>query len=258
MNIEEQLKQIILERYKSVRAFAQTFDIPYSTLDSVLKRGIQNAGIGTIIKIFDALDLDIESIKENNLKKASSLNVLRKNNGAYFNLSANEEDGIKKYRALDKYGKETVSSILECEYKRCQEQDKEELSAPLTGDIIYLPDPIQSASAGYGQLADDDTADMIAIQANPITSKAHYIMRVSGKSMEPKFFDGQRVLVRNQPTIEPGEIGIFIIGGERFIKTYRGDHLESTNPDYPDVPVDNYSKCIGKVLGILQDDWIVK
>lgn len=257
MNIEDQLKQIILERYKSVRAFAQTFDIPYSTLDSVLKRGIQNAGIGTIIKIFDALDLDIESVKENNLKKASSLNALRKNLSSYLNLSVNEEDGIKKYRTLDKYGKETVSGVLEYEYKRCQEQNKEEISAPLA-DIITLQRPWQSASAGYGQLADDNIADEVRVYLNTTTAKADYIMRVSGDSMEPVFFDGQEVLVHEQQTIELGEIGIFIIGGERFIKTYRGDHLESANPNYPTVQFDEYSKCVGKVLGVLKDDWIAE
>ncbi len=231
----------------SLDELSEKSGVPKGTLSKISAGITERPALETMRVLVYAMGYTLNDLEDNtNIKQLTN------------NLSIAENNIIKKYRTLDKYGKETVSGVLEFEYKRCQEQDKEELSAPLTGDIIYLPDPIQSASAGYGQLADDDTADMIAIQANPITSKAHYIMRVSGKSMEPKFFDGQRVLVRNQPTIEPGEIGIFIIGGERFIKTYRGDHLESTNPDYPDVPVDNYSKCIGKVLGILQDDWIVK
>ncbi len=175
-----------------------------------------------------------------------------------FIISNTETEHIKKYRTLDKYGKEMVCSALDIEFKRCQEQKNNETIDSDKSNVIYLPDPIQSASAGYGQLADDDTADMIAIQANPITSKAHYIMRVSGKSMEPKFFDGQRVLVRNQPTVELGEIGIFLINGERFIKVYRGDHVESLNPDYTDHQFEEYSKCLGKVLGVLKDEWIVK
>lgn len=64
MTLEEQLKAIILEKYKSVRAFTQEISVPYSTLDNILKRpnGIKNAGVGLMLKIFDALDLDIESI----------------------------------------------------------------------------------------------------------------------------------------------------------------------------------------------------
>lgn len=68
MTMEEQLKQEILSRYKSVRAFTTAIDIPYSTLDSVFKRGILNAGINTMLKVFDALDLDIESVTDGELR----------------------------------------------------------------------------------------------------------------------------------------------------------------------------------------------
>lgn len=68
MTIEEQLKQEILSRYKSVRAFTTTIGIPYSTLDSVFKRGISNAGVSTMIKVFHALGLDIESIHDGELR----------------------------------------------------------------------------------------------------------------------------------------------------------------------------------------------
>lgn len=164
-----------------------------------------------------------------------------------------------KYSQLDKWGKQTVRSVINDEQTRCQEQIKN--TKPKLNEIdniMYLPEPIQSASAGYGQLADDDTAETVAVIRNNVTAKADYIMRVSGDSMEPKFFDSQRVLIRQQPAVEIGEFGIFIIGGERFIKTYRGDHLESANPNYPDVQFDEYSRCIGKVLGVLQDEWIVE
>ncbi len=82
MTIEEQLKQAILTKYKSVRAFTTAFNIPYSTLDSVFKRGISNAGVSTMIKIFNALCLDIESVedgilrpKEPSVEKETPLNL---------------------------------------------------------------------------------------------------------------------------------------------------------------------------------------
>ena len=40
MNIEERLKQLILSKYKSIRAFTKEVNIPYSTVDTMLKRGI--------------------------------------------------------------------------------------------------------------------------------------------------------------------------------------------------------------------------
>ena len=62
MTIEEQLKSIILSQYKSVRAFTTSISIPYTTLDSVFKRGICKAGVETMLKVFAALNLDLESI----------------------------------------------------------------------------------------------------------------------------------------------------------------------------------------------------
>ena len=96
------------------------------------------------------------------------------------------------------------------------------------------------------------------IYDNEITSKADYIMRISGDSMEPKFMDGDRVLVRSQPAVEIGEIGIFIRDSERFIKIYRGSYLESINPKYGDVSLEEYSYCLGKVLGVLKPEWIAE
>jgi len=69
MTIEEQLKAEILTQYRSVRAFTTAIEIPYSTMDSIFKRGIANAGVGTVIKIFKALGLDVESLGERELKK---------------------------------------------------------------------------------------------------------------------------------------------------------------------------------------------
>lgn len=225
--------------------------VPYTTIDSFYKKGYENTKLSTIRKMAEALNVSLDYLVDDNITDE----YYGQTNG--FKINYNEMQHIKKYRTLDKYGKETVSGVLEFEYKRCREQEKDEISASIEPNIIYLPDPIQSASAGHGQLADDDTANMIAIQANTITSKANYIMRVSGDSMEPKFFDGQRVLVRNQPSVDLGEIGIFLIDGERYIKIYRGNHLESANPNYPDVQFDEYSKCLGRVLDILKDDWII-
>lgn len=74
MTIEEQLKAAILLKYKSIRAFTTVNDIPYSTLDSALKRGISNAGIVTMLKVFTALDLDIESIQTGTLRNRQASN----------------------------------------------------------------------------------------------------------------------------------------------------------------------------------------
>ena len=60
MAIEENLKKLILKKYRSLKAFAENANIPYTTLYSILERGIENASIHNIIKIFDTLGIDIK------------------------------------------------------------------------------------------------------------------------------------------------------------------------------------------------------
>lgn len=62
MSIEEKLKGLILTRYRSLREFTQTIDMPYQTMDSILKRGVDKASISNIIKICKALDISADEL----------------------------------------------------------------------------------------------------------------------------------------------------------------------------------------------------
>lgn len=64
MTTEEKLKSYILERYKSIREFTIVIDMPYSTLDSVFKRGIDNSSVGVIFKICKALNISPDALAE--------------------------------------------------------------------------------------------------------------------------------------------------------------------------------------------------
>lgn len=117
MTIEEQLKQEILSKYKSIRAFTTAIDIPYSTLDSAFKRGIMNAGISTMIKVFAALDLDIESVREPTLRRKSDEKI------GPLVLNKEEENLVSMYRELNQEGQEKVVGyardlVRTCDYKK--------------------------------------------------------------------------------------------------------------------------------------------
>lgn len=62
MSIEEQLKELILSRYKSVLNFAKTINMPYSTLDSIFRRGLNNASVTNIIKVCSALGISADGL----------------------------------------------------------------------------------------------------------------------------------------------------------------------------------------------------
>lgn len=64
MSIEEELKAAILSAHGSLREFAVSIDMPYSTLDSIFKRGLENASIRSIVKICDALEISADALAE--------------------------------------------------------------------------------------------------------------------------------------------------------------------------------------------------
>ena len=51
--------------------------------------------------------------------------------------------------------------------------------------------------------------------------------------------------------MEPGEIGIFVLNGEGYIKKWGGDKLVSLNPVYEPIIIteDDALYCKGKVIG---------
>lgn len=163
---------------------------------------------------------------------------------------------IKKYRALDERGKQTVEIVLDMQYQYALERQSQLLKKAKEEKIIILPMPLQSASAGPGQFADDKSTEDVSVVYNEYTAKADYILRVNGDSMEPKFCNGDLVLVREQPAVELGEVGIFLIEGERYIKEYQGQYLHSLNPEWEDVDCTEDTFCRGKVIGVLDEDWI--
>ncbi len=65
MNRETKLRNMILDRYTSLRQFAIEADIPYSTLMTLLSRDIGGASFDVIIKICKQLEVDpLEFYKE--------------------------------------------------------------------------------------------------------------------------------------------------------------------------------------------------
>lgn len=112
MSIEEQLKSFVLSKYKSIREFSILVDMPYSTIDSIFKRGIGNAGVTNIITICNKLNLDVDKLAGGILKEKSELD----NHACPTACTPKEQNIIEKYRVLDDRGKQTVCDALDREY----------------------------------------------------------------------------------------------------------------------------------------------
>ncbi|MBQ6945124.1 MAG: S24 family peptidase, partial [Ruminococcus sp.] len=106
-------------------------------------------------------------------------------------------------------------------------------------------------SAGIGdELYDYEQWGTINIVETKESRKADFMLKVDGNSMEPKFYDEDYVLIRQQPAVDIGQIGIFDVDGKGYIKKFDGDKLISLNPDYEDISLLNKEfRCFGLVLG---------
>lgn len=111
MSVESDLKNLIVERYGTVKAFSQSVGLPNSTLDSIFRRGVLKASVTNIIKICDELGISADGLGEGKIvARSGSLN-------RELVLTPGEADAIKKYRALDERGKMAVDSTLAREYE---------------------------------------------------------------------------------------------------------------------------------------------
>ena len=64
MNVEERLKKMIIQQYGTMKDFTDHIGIPNSTFANILRRGVQNANVLTIIKICQALEISTDDLAE--------------------------------------------------------------------------------------------------------------------------------------------------------------------------------------------------
>ena len=101
---------------------------------------------------------------------------------------------------------------------------------------LYSESPVPvvgTVRAGYGALAfEEDYGTELA----PVKDPANYFyLIVTGDSMEPRIHDGDYALVRKQPTLDNGDLGVMVFGeGEgtlkRFIRRGNAVILQPFNP----------------------------
>ena len=181
-------------------------------------------------------------------------------------ISLDEEELLTNYRAVNDIKKaqireraavlaelevakkkNNVQTPLKQSLKRTETEEKQE------PQYISLPFPALPVSAGAGEYLHEDTTSYIKVPATNLTGRASFALRVHGDSMEPAYFDGDIVLVAADADVNIGDIGIFIVNGEGFIKERGKDRLISLNNKYKDIRIsaDDTCVCKGKVIGSL-------
>ena len=163
--------------------------------------------------------------------------------------SEEEWTSILKYRSLDERGKKVVDTVLDTEYEiACEVQNKKK-KRMIKLDYYTMP-----ASAGTGIFLDSEEAEELYVPECAEAEEADFVLSVSGDSMEPTFHDGDKIYVSKQDAIDVGEIGIFIINGDAYVKELGAGKLISHNEKYRPISLksDDSIYCCGRVLGVVE------
>ena len=266
----DRIKQLKNERKMTNDQLAECSGIPLGTLSKILAGMSDSPKLSNIIALCGALDCSVEYIVSGTPENTNN-----------YTLNAQEITMIEDYRRLDSYGRELVQTVLSMESRRVgapaaeavaektepsKVKAKEARVLPTLRSIgRYAGEPVRSGkrgillyelpvSAGVGVYLDEASAESISIPDNEKTADADYALRISGNSMEPKYHDGDILLVQSADSVDVGELGIFLLDGSGFFKVYGGDRLLSLNPEYGPILLKDFSdvQCKGLVVGKLK------
>ena len=169
------------------------------------------------------------------------------------NFTEHEINIIDRYRAINSAGKTAIDAMLTHLYTQMQAT----AASPPVLEVISGRMSLQSAAAGFGVYLDEESFDNFSVAKNRLTQRASFYVPVSGNSMEPKYYDGDILIIEDSPVLQ-GEIGLFTLDGNGYVKKLGKNELLSLNPDYSPIPIEEEIICNGKVIGVLEPDWIVE
>jgi repressor LexA len=260
MEYIERIKKIKSERKITNDMLSEMTGIPLGTLSKILAGISDSPKLSNVVAICDALgcslDFIILGIPENHHN---------------FTLDAGEMKLVENYRKLDTHGKELCALVVDKEMQRvtCSEysesrgkvlspREVRERIASAGGSARFGKRPIMlydlPVSAGPGEFLDADMGEEIYIPDNSKTADADFALKISGNSMEPKYKDGDILLVSDCDSVEVGEPGIFLLDGSGYFKIFGGDRLISLNKSYGDIMLKDFQSvwCGGRVVGKLK------
>lgn len=230
------------EKHTTPTALALQLGLSKGNTSSWKKGGNPSADI--LIKIADELNCTVDLLLGRTEKSSSAVK-----------LDSDEQLLIGYFKNLSDISKGIIlgraEQLAELEkpvaYASANEIEPEESRLKINCSTYQV-----SAGAGF-ELGEGDEWYEIEVPDTSEARKADFALQIKGNSMEPIYFDGDIVLVKKQPSVNLGQIGIFSIEGNGYIKKFGGDRLISLNDEYDDIKFSDYDeeriRCFGKVIG---------
>ena len=244
MTFLEKLDALMAREHLNRRSLSQGAGIPYTTIDNWYQRGYQGLKLSTAGKLASFFGTTTDYLLREDLTDPD----YAKAQGFVADLA--EVDLVRRYRTLDQYGRRAVEAVLAAEHDRMTHVAQREQR----GQVTYITCYDLAVSAGTGEpLGETYYTHKLEIPAQRVPENAHCCLRVNGDSMEPAYKDGDIVFVQRlaDGDLREGEVGIFALNGEGYIKQLGRRELISFNPKDPPIPVGPYDRleCQGRVLG---------
>lgn len=240
---EEKLKQLILSRYSSVKSFAEENGMPYSTVRSILERGIMNANVENAIKICSALGIRPEIFSP------------------LLEIYKDESDILPIYNRLEEPRQEKVLSYAKDQLEEQESSNNISMFDKYQDDEDYITDYVEGlVAAGHGTFQEDNLHMEVKLRATDVPDKYDTIAKVAGDSMEPLIEDNDLLFIKVTSQVDVNDIGIFQINGKNFVKKLKRDYdgswyLQSLNSGYEEIHLTENDdiRTIGKVVEIYRE-----
>ena len=180
---------------------------------------------------------------------------------AFFGLekkrTAEENRVLEVFSELEAQDRESILWQMEALRDRRAEQRRMKEPVPIPKVVTLFRNEL-GAAAGFGAALGEAQGEKMVLLADRDTERADEVITVCGRSMEPTFYDGDQVLVQHTKELREGEIGIFVVDNEGYIKEYRKDGLHSHNPEFRTMTFheDQSVRCLGRVIGKVKEEQI--
>lgn len=253
-----------LERYISASGYTQkeiadALGVSKSSVTNWLK-GKNSPDANLVMPICKLLNITIAQFYGEDEKAAVGKSQLQKTAPPYSEEAMKLADDYQHH--MDDRGRETVRAVADLEVARYRaatlQKGRREMEADqeMPDKVVYITSwfPTMPMSAGTGQPARSDEPEELELTKRPPRGTS-YVAPVRGDSMEPTYHDGDKLFIRACEEIEVGQIGVFLMDGQQWVKELGDGKLISHNDKYVPIPAREDIRCQGLVLGVCDESY---
>lgn len=223
MNREMYLKELMEAKYGTVRNFSEQIKVPYTTVRSILERGVLNAKMENIINICKGLGITPEQLY--NFEDSVVANISK----VAVRLTEKRQNNVYNFA------------------KKQYSEQKNVIQIPVKSEVSVCG----AVSAGTGEYLLDNNPELVPYEG--VVPEYDYAVIVSGVSMRPLFEDRQIIFVKKTFEARSGQVVIAYYDNQAYVKKYvndeKGARFVSLNKSYDDMPIDETHET--QIIGVV-------